>query len=60
MEAVKKLLLSFFGLCLSVVFSVLVMIHGWGLEPQSYLWIIGVGVFGQLFSMTIISLANHK
>ena len=60
MEAVRKLLLSFFGLCLSVVFSLLVMINGWGLEPQSYWWIIGVGVFGQFISMTIISIANHK
>ena len=25
--------------------SVLVMIHGWGLEPQSWWWIIGVGIF---------------
>ncbi len=23
--------------------SVLVMIHGWGLQPQSWWWIIGVG-----------------
>jgi hypothetical protein len=24
--------------------SVLVMIHGWGLEPKSWWWILGVGV----------------
>lgn len=27
---------------------VLVLIHGWGLEPQSWWWIVGAGVFGRL------------
>lgn len=29
--------------------QIAVGIYGWGLTPQSWWWIIGVGVFGQAF-----------
>lgn len=29
---------------LSTVFQVLVMVYGWGLQPKSWFWIIGVGM----------------
>ena len=32
---------------LIIIVGVLTMIHGWGLEPKSWGWIIGAGVFGQ-------------
>jgi hypothetical protein len=40
---------------LAVALSVLVMIYGWGLTPQSWWWIIGGGVFGQLFIRFVFS-----
>ena len=29
--------------------QVLVMIYGWGLEPQSWWWIVGGGLVGMVF-----------
>ncbi|WP_306049292.1 hypothetical protein [Oceaniradius stylonematis] len=36
-----KALLAIAFLGLSLVVSIAVMIHGWGIEPQNWLWIIG-------------------
>lgn len=58
MDKVRRFLIAFFGLTLSVILTVLVMINGWGLEPQSWWWIVGVGVFGQLATQIIIAIAN--
>jgi hypothetical protein len=38
---VSKLLSYMFLLCVMVGLSVLVMMYGWGLKPQSWWWIIG-------------------
>ena len=38
---------------LTIVLSILVMIYGWGLEPKSWWWIIGGGVFGMTFIRTL-------
>ena len=35
-------------LALSITITVAVMIKGWGLEPVSWWWIVGVGYFGHL------------
>lgn len=32
---------ALFGMVITIVLSALIMIHGWGLEPQSWGWIIG-------------------
>ena len=60
MGALKSLLLVVFGLSVSVAMSILVMIHGWGLNPRSYMWIVVIGVFGQLAAQKIIALAGKK
>ncbi len=49
----NKILALLFVFITLVVLNVLVMINGWGLEPKSWWWIIGVGVFAQLFMKTI-------
>lgn len=41
----QKILSQLFLLCLLVGTQVIVMIFGWGLQPKSWWWIIGVGVF---------------
>lgn len=50
-----KFLLSLVGFGIAFGLGVLVMIHGWGLQPVSLGWIIGGGVgsafIGALFSI---------
>jgi hypothetical protein len=40
---------------LSVALGVLTLIHGWGLHPQNWYWIVGVGVGGQILVQIIMS-----
>ena len=56
MDILRRLIVTMFGLFMAVIFSILVMIYGWGLEPKSWWWIIGIGFFGQLFALLIIHL----
>ncbi len=58
MEAVRKLIVVLFGTALAIVLSILVMIHGWGLQPQSWWWIVGVGVGGQILAQTVIAMGR--
>jgi len=60
MNALRKFLVTVFGLCLAVALSILVLIHGWGLEPKSWWWIIGVGVFGQIMAQLIARVGLAK
>jgi hypothetical protein len=46
---VTKLLSYLFLMCLAVLTSVLVIMYGWGLQPKSWWWIIGGGVFANTF-----------
>lgn len=39
--------LAFLIVCVSL--NILVMMYGWGLQPKSWWWIIGVGIFINLF-----------
>jgi hypothetical protein len=41
---VAKFLAVLFLLTLTVGMSCLAMIYGWGLQPRSWWWIIGVGI----------------
>ncbi len=49
-----------FGMSLVMVLSILVCIYGWGLTPQSWSWIIGVGVGGQLLAQIIVAIGTEK
>ena len=60
MNGFTRFLLVVFGLAFSVVFSILVMIHGWGIEPKSYGWIIGIGVVSQIFAQLILATAQKR
>jgi hypothetical protein len=41
-----KFLLGLVGYGVAIGMSILVMIHGWGLQPVSWGWIIGGGISG--------------
>ena len=43
-----KFLLSVVGFAIAIAMGILVMIHGWGLEPQSWGWILGGGISGSI------------
>lgn len=49
MDSFKNVLLYCFGMALSIYLSIMVGVKGWGLEPKSYFWIIGVGFFWASF-----------
>lgn len=44
----NKFLAHCFVICVGVALSLLVMINGWGLQPKSWFWILGVGFVGQV------------
>jgi hypothetical protein len=56
----------FFLICCSVALQILVLIHGWGLEPKSWWWIIGGGIFLMVFLRALMEkidrdyIARHK
>ena len=59
MNGLRKFLVGVFGLAVAVAVSVLVMLKGWGREPQSWWWIIGVSFFGHVFAQIIIEVAKN-
>ena len=60
----KNALIRFLLLCvtsiLALSLSILVMINGWGLEPKSWWWIIGVGYGGLIFIHIIVEICKVK
>jgi membrane protein YdbS with pleckstrin-like domain len=47
-DAATKFIVVTFGFILMMIVSISVMVYGWGLEPQSWWWIIGGGIFIRL------------
>jgi len=60
MDAIRKFLVTVFGLMIAVTVSILTMIYGWGLTPKSWGWIIGCGFFGVIFAHVIVGIGTHK
>uniref|UniRef100_A0A6H1ZAA0 Uncharacterized protein n=1 Tax=viral metagenome TaxID=1070528 RepID=A0A6H1ZAA0_9ZZZZ len=56
----KDFLLIIVGFVVAVLTSILVMIHGWGLEPKSWWWIIGVSALGYTLSSLFMGAAKIK
>ena len=48
------------GWSVAIIFGILIMIYGWGLEPQSWWWIIGGGVFIRLIAEFIVQISKIK
>lgn len=61
MDMLRKFFLGVCGVSLSVITSILVMINGWGLEPKSWTWIVGVYLAGSIMAsfLTALSLAKE-
>lgn len=58
MEELRRLLIGLFAIAIAITFNVLVMQHGWGLEPQSWGWIIGVGLSGNMVAQILFEVAK--
>ena len=58
MKSIAAILLMIFGMCFAVIMSILVMINGWGLEPKSYGWIIGISMASQFFAQLVLKVAE--
>lgn len=54
----SKVICIFFAMFLTVILSIMVMIKGWGLEPQSWGWIIGVGFGAQLVIQLLVEIVK--
>lgn len=59
MEAVKSLIIACFALVFAVAMQILVMINGWGVEPKSYVWIVGVGLASGFVAQILIAIAKN-
>jgi len=55
-----KVLSVIFGFIICMIVGILVMMYGWGLEPKSYWWIIGGGVFVQIIIKILTVMAKEK
>ena len=58
MEELRKVLVLVFGLSIAVVTSIAVMMKGWGLQPQSWWWIIGMSLVGHIVAQIVIAVAK--
>lgn len=59
MNTLRQVIVVLVGLALSIVTSILVCIKGWGLEPKSWWWIIGVYFVGQILAHMIVEIGRR-
>ena len=59
-QKLNELLASVFMLCLALATEILTMIYGWGLKPQRWLVIIGLGFFANMGIRTIADELREK
>jgi len=55
-----RVIAGIFGLFLVLILSIATMIYGWGLEPKSWLWIIGGGIILRMIVEVLSELAKKK
>jgi hypothetical protein len=58
MDEIRRFFMIVFAIAIAIGNSILVMMYGWGLEPKSYWWIIGMGLLGNIFSAILIELGK--
>jgi len=58
MKYLNAILFSIIALVLSVTFQILVMIHGWGLQPKSWMWILVIYPIAMIIANLIQKLAE--
>jgi len=59
-DELRKLFITIVCVTISIYLGILCMIYGWGIEPQSYFWIIGVGYAGRLILEIAIKLNKEN
>lgn len=60
MNLFGRLLLVIAGLALSMTTSIMVAIHGWGLEVRSWWWVIGGTLTGVMLAQMFLEAAKTK
>lgn len=55
-----KFLMNLFAIPILTGLQILVMINGWGLNPESWAWIIGVGMFGNILVHILVIVGNKE
>lgn len=58
MDVLRQFIVMMFGICLSITVTVGVMVYGWGLEPKSWWWIIGMYFIGQMIAQSIVAIGK--
>jgi len=53
-----KIIATTFLWVLSFIILILTMIYGWGLEPKSWWWIIGGGIFTRILIEIMTSIVK--
>ncbi len=59
MKEIRSILIVLVGLLISLATSIAVCIKGWGLEPKSWLWIIGVYLIGQILAQVFVLIGKN-
>jgi len=59
MDALRNFVITLFGIFFSMGVHIVVLIKGWGLEPESWSFIILVGFFGQVVALLIIQIGKE-
>lgn len=60
MEGFRTLTIVLFGFIISMAIGIFVMIHGWGIEPKSWWWIIGGGILARFIVEVMMAFGRHK
>jgi len=56
----SKLIAVFSIMVVSFILGVVVLIHGWGLDPKSWWWIIGGGFLGRIFTEILLLIIKDE
>jgi hypothetical protein len=56
----KNIVIGIFGFFIALIVSIWVLMYGWGLEPKSWGWIIGGGVFIKGVIVCIETIAKRE
>lgn len=59
MSGFASFLLTIVGVAIGITFNVLVMINGWGLQPKSWWWILGLSMLGYIVAQVFIEVAKR-
>lgn len=59
MRALQQIVIMLFGIGIAMAVGVITMIKGWGVEPQSWWYILGFSFLGHVFAQLIIALGKR-